>query len=67
MAAGFDAARGVLVDRPRRLFDGPFVGAGGDGQFDVTADGRFLMVRGDDAALGRQINVVTNWFSELRR
>ena len=66
MVTGFDTSRGVPIDRPRRLFEGPFVGAGAGGSFDATADGRFLMVRGDEAALGRQINVVTNWFAELR-
>jgi Tol biopolymer transport system component len=66
MAAGFDTTRGLLTDRPSRLFEGPFVGAGGEAWFDVTSDGRFLMTRGDDAAVGRQINVVTNWFAELK-
>ena len=66
MAAAFDPSRGVLLNRPTRLFEGPFIGAGGEGGFDVVPDGRFVMVRGDDAALGRQINVVTNWFAELK-
>ena len=66
MAASFDVAHGALKDQPRQLFDGPFVGAGGEGQFDVTADGRFVMTRGDDAAVGRQINVVFNWIEELK-
>jgi Tol biopolymer transport system component len=66
MAAGFDPVRGSLIDRPRQLFEGPFVGAGGEAWIDVTTDGRFVTTRADDAALGRQINVVTNWFAELK-
>ena len=37
--------------------------------YDVTADGqRFLMVKGDEqGASANQINVVLNWFEELKQ
>ena len=37
--------------------------------YDVTADERFLMIQeGDqDSAVPQQINVVLNWFEELKR
>ena len=60
MAARIDTARGAMLGQPQQLFEGPFIGSGADPSFDVTADGHFIMVRGDDAALGRQVNVVTN-------
>jgi hypothetical protein len=66
MAVDVDTTNGVRLGRPHQLFDGPFVGATGE-SFDVTSDGRFAMVRGDDAALGRQISLITNWSDELRR
>lgn len=34
--------------------------------YDVAADGRFLMVGGSGAAIGR-IYVVENWFQELKK
>jgi len=38
------------------------------GSYDVAADGRFLMIRGFDSDSDlNQINVITNWFEELKR
>ena len=34
--------------------------------YDVTPDGRFIMVRTPDESLPRRVNVVLNWFEELR-
>jgi Tol biopolymer transport system component len=56
---------------PRVLFEAPhFVGVGRG--YDITPDGqRFVMVRRDEEAAspagGRQLNVVLNWFEELKR
>jgi serine/threonine-protein kinase len=59
--------------KPRLLFEGqyfmsvwPLLGTA----YDVSADGqRFLMVKGTEqaAASGTQINVVLNWFEELKQ
>lgn len=51
----------------RVVFDGPYIGAAADRTFDIGRDGRFLMIKGDNAGLGRQLNIVTNWFEELKR
>lgn len=70
-----DAVVAVIVDTagefragtPQVLFRGPYAAAGGDRTFDVAPDGRFLLIRSDEAASGRQLNLVTNWFEELKR
>ena len=36
-------------------------------RYDLAGDGRFIMVRTPDEALPRQINVVLNWFEELKQ
>jgi len=56
---------------PRLLFEGPYVTTGiAVTNYDVTADGqRFLMVKpvAQQGAAANQINVVLNWFEELKR
>ena len=56
---------------PRMLFEGNYVHGNNEAYYDVSLDGqRFLMVKpgeqGDSAA-PQQINVVLNWFEELKR
>jgi hypothetical protein len=49
--------------RPQVLFQGPFLS-----DFDVSADGeRFVMVQTDQDSAANQIQVVLNWFEELKR
>ena len=66
----------MRVDQPSRLFEGDYLPAalGRPTEFDVAADGRFLMIkRGDpqdaaaDNALPTQVVLVENWFDELER
>ena len=55
---------------PTLLFEGQYVQSGpGRADYDITPDGRrFLMVKEDKPREGpRQINVVLNWFEELKR
>jgi hypothetical protein len=66
MAVTVRTAPDFHAEIPRLLFDGPYLGQGGNTTFDVAPDGRFLMITGDEASLGRQLNVVHNWFDELR-
>jgi Tol biopolymer transport system component len=66
MSVSVSANGGFHAQKPQLLFDGPYVGQGGDTTFDIGLDGRFLLVRGDDAAMGRQLDVVSNWFDELK-
>lgn len=66
----------LAIGQPELLFEGPYQTGGAGGShpnYDVSADGqRFLMVRSDaqPEASGPsrpQINVVANWFEELRQ
>jgi hypothetical protein len=58
-----------VAGRPVLLFMGPYDYMGQVANFDVTPDGQaFIMVRGEDGTNPwMQINVVVNWFEELRR
>jgi Tol biopolymer transport system component len=60
-------SRGNAFDAgaPQALFTGPF--ETGSPQFDVAADGTFVMVEADPNAKPTQIQVVLNWFDELKR
>lgn len=54
---------------PRLLFEGPYVNVGGL-SYDVAPDGRrFLVLQpaGPDAAPVTHLNVVLNWFEEVKR
>jgi hypothetical protein len=35
--------------------------------YDVTPDGRFVMIRTEEGPAPAQINVVLNWFEELKQ
>ena len=54
---------------PRLLFEGVYTrGQGGSAFYDVTPDGqRFVMVQAQQGAVQAQINVVLNWFEEIKR
>ena len=68
IAAGGDT---LQVGTPEKLFEGRFVTPPGVNQsYDVAADGqRFVMLRPGDQAETRhtQVNLVFNWFEELKR
>jgi Tol biopolymer transport system component len=56
------------LGRPVVLFRGdPYRGPGAVAGFDVGPSGEFLMVRTQSGAERTEINVVLNWFEELRR
>jgi Tol biopolymer transport system component len=72
MAVELTAEPSLVVGRPRMLFEGrykssPFPQIGN--AYDASSDGqRFLMVKeSDQATSATQINVVQNWFEELKR
>ncbi len=54
---------------PSELFDGPYrSGAGAATFYDVTPGGeRFLMIRDDALEARPPLNVMVNWFEELKR
>jgi len=67
MAASIDTSDGVRVGQPKRLFGGPYFGAGREATFDVTPDGqRFAMIRSDETAQLQRVTVVQNWSEDLR-
>ncbi|MFN2386808.1 MAG: protein kinase, partial [Thermoanaerobaculia bacterium] len=57
------------AENPRLLFEGRFVPTRrGDAAYDVSPDGqRFLMVKRIQESIPTQLNVVLNWFEELKR
>jgi len=69
MAVSIETKPEFEAKAPRLLFEGnyeivPLVGA----DYDVTPDGeRFVMIAGDPRATVTQLNVVLNWFEELKR
>ena len=54
---------------PRELFKGQFRGSATliDHSYDLTPDGRFIMIQEDEESAKTKINVVLNWFEELKR
>ena len=59
--------------KPTSLFEGVYETGGGPAggypgsNYDLTPDGRFVMIRTDESSGPTQINVVLNWFEELKR
>jgi eukaryotic-like serine/threonine-protein kinase len=52
----------------RMLFEGRYARIGwASANYDVSKDGRFLMIVGEESALPAQFNLVTGWTDELRR
>ncbi len=56
---------------PQELFKGQFFGSAvvsvGGLSYDLESDGRFIMIQEDEESPRARINVVTNWFEELKR
>ena len=70
MAVDVDTKSGFSAGKPRMLFEGPYVLSGGYPFYDVSSDSqRFLMLKPVEyqTAAPTQINVVLNWFEELKR
>lgn len=65
MAASFDTASGS-PGTPAVLFEGRYVLSPNERGYDLAADGRFIMVRTPDESLPKQVNIVVNWFEELK-
>jgi len=70
MAVDMTTQPTLRTGTPRQLFEGPYRRAVNPTttSYDVSADGRFLMVQEEaQAAEAIQLNVVLNWFEELKR
>jgi Tol biopolymer transport system component len=64
MAVAIQTQPTFVAGVPRLLFTRPF----DDEQFDVTPDGRFIMIEpGPSGAPVTRISMVQNWFEELKR
>jgi hypothetical protein len=63
-----DVGRGSepVIGRPRKLFDGDFL-TWGTADYDVSRDGRLMMVRAVTSDAGRTLAVRLNWIEELKR
>jgi Tol biopolymer transport system component len=70
MAASVQTSPTFSAALPRVLFEGRYALASGGfySNYDVSKDGReFLMLEPEEAMANTQINVVLNWFEELKR
>ena len=67
MAVKVATELGFTSEPPQVLFEGNYL-QGNRPSYDVGVDGRFLMIKaaGQEEGPG-QINVVLNWFEELKR
>lgn len=68
MSVSVDGGASPSLRSPRLLFEGPYEADPlvGLPNYDVAADGRFLMVSGPRAPIFR-FTIVQNWFEELKR
>ena len=70
MAVDILTQPGFVAGKPRVLFEGQYQTDPGVANYDVSPDGqRFLMLKPSEqaATAPTQINVVLNWFEELKR
>ena len=68
MAVPIRDQSGFTFGTPRILFEGRYETGRRVPGYDISPDGqRFLMVKTPDESAPRQINVIVNWFEELRR
>jgi hypothetical protein len=67
MAVDITTEPAFTSGKPKLLFEGKYAAFGPRALYDVTPDGeRFLMIK-ESGQQVTQINVVLNWFSELKR
>jgi hypothetical protein len=58
------------VGKPRVVFEGRYIPrtGGSPADYDVSPDGqRFLMIKGGEETPATQINIIQNWFEELKQ
>ena len=69
MAVSVVFGESFSAENPRLLFEGRFVPTRrGDAGYDVSPDGQhFLMVKRVQESIPTQLNVILNWFEELKR
>jgi serine/threonine-protein kinase len=57
----------LALSKPRELFRGKYSYGIGHSNYDVSKDGRFLMISVDEPPAQTRLRLVTNWFEELER
>ena len=69
MAVRVDAGQTFRPGTPEKLFSGPYFTGLVGMTYDVSQDGRFLMIKNSTATLStpQRILVVDNWFEELKQ
>jgi Tol biopolymer transport system component len=70
MAVSVRSGGSFVAERARLLFEGRYARGpvAGFTNFDVSRDGqRFLMIKTEQSSAPTQLNVVLNWFEELKR
>jgi hypothetical protein len=72
MAVAISTEAELAPGKPTLLFEGAYEMGTAFGpvpgtNYDVAPDGRFVMIRRGESAGPAQINVVQNWFEELKR
>jgi serine/threonine-protein kinase len=66
MAVAISMEPELAPGKPEVLFEGAYqMGNRLSSNYDVTPDGRFVMIRTDESSAPAQINVVLNWHQEL--
>jgi hypothetical protein len=67
MSVAIQTEPSFAAGKPRIFFDGSFVDVDAR-SFDVSADGRRLLIIQPSApSTATQLNVIVNWFDELKR
>jgi Tol biopolymer transport system component len=67
IAATIETAPAFRVIRLEELFEGPYLCRINRIDYDVAPDGRFLMIQDPQGPKPVSVNVVLNWFEELKR
>jgi hypothetical protein len=69
LAVDVDTRSGLTFGKARVLFDGPYTYSNiGSQNYDLTPDDRrFVMIRPASEAAAPPLNIVTNWFEEVKR
>ncbi len=66
MSVGIPSGTPFRFEAPRILFDDHYANDAGGRSYDVSRDGRFLMLK-DEGSSTDQIEIVFNWFEELKQ
>ena len=66
MAVGVKTTPQFNAEPPKLVFKGPYVNVP-DFSYDVAPEGRFLLIKGADVTPVTHLDLVLNWFEELKQ